>query len=41
MPGLPEEGRDDPAFPRLRHWVIAAGLLFLVTLIAPVMAGLT
>lgn len=41
MASLPEEGRDAPAFPRLRHWAIAAGLLFLVTLIAPVMAGLT
>jgi len=36
-----QEGRDGPAFPRLRHWAIAAGLLFLATQAVPVMAGLT
>lgn len=40
MASLPEEGRDDTVFPRLHHWMIAAGLLFLATQIAPVMAGL-
>ncbi|ANI78795.1 MULTISPECIES: hypothetical protein [Sphingobium] len=41
MATLPEERRDGPAFPRLQHWVIAAGLLFLITQVVPVMAGLT
>ncbi|EQB02727.1 hypothetical protein L288_16270 [Sphingobium quisquiliarum P25] len=38
----PEEGRDHHlALPRLHHWLIAAALLFLLTLVVPVMAGLT
>ncbi|HJT39217.1 MAG TPA: hypothetical protein VJ762_02665 [Sphingobium sp.] len=40
MASLPEGGRDGPVFPRPQHWLIAAALLFVVTLIVPVMAGL-
>lgn len=35
----PEGGRDDLGFPRLHHWLIAAGGLFLITLTIPVIAG--
>lgn len=35
----PEGGRDDLGFPRLHHWLIAAGGLFLMTLTIPVIAG--
>ena len=37
----PKGGRDHHALPRLHHWMIAAALLFIVTLAVPVMAGLT
>jgi len=35
------EGRDEPALPRLHHWLVAAIALFAVMLIVPVIAGLT
>ena len=41
MASLPGEGQDSPALPQPQHWLIAAALLFVVTLIAPVIAGLT
>ncbi|HKY81495.1 MAG TPA: hypothetical protein VJM09_08485 [Sphingobium sp.] len=40
MASLPEEGRGGPVLPRPHHWLVAAGTLFLVTLVVPVMAGL-
>lgn len=41
MATLPEGVRKYSALPRLHHWAIAAVILFLITLIVPVMAGLT
>ncbi|WP_449471595.1 hypothetical protein [Sphingobium chungangianum] len=35
----PEGGRDGLGFPRLHHWLIAAGGLFVMTLTIPVIAG--
>ena len=35
----PEGGRDDPALPRLHHWLIAATGLFVLILTVPVIAG--
>lgn len=35
---VPEEGWDSPALPRFRHWLLAAGGLFVLTLAVPVMA---
>lgn len=40
MASLPGEGQAGPALPRPHHWLIAAALLFFVTLVVPVMAGL-
>ncbi|NIJ16924.1 hypothetical protein [Sphingobium vermicomposti] len=37
----PKGGRDHLTLPRLHHWMIAAALLFMMTLVVPVMAGLT
>lgn len=41
MRRAPTEGRAERALPRLSHWIIAAGGLFLLTLILPVIAGLS
>ena len=37
----PKGGQDHLALPRLHHWMIAAVLIFMMTLIVPVVAGLT
>ena len=37
----PEGGYDEHALPRLHHWVMAAIALLLMTLVVPVIAGLT
>lgn len=36
-----QEGCDDRALPRFHHWLIAAVALFAITLVVPVIAGLT
>jgi len=41
MAALPEEGPPHSTLPGPHHWLIAAGILFLITLFVPVMAGLT
>ncbi|WP_313805066.1 hypothetical protein [Sphingobium sp.] len=37
----PEEGCDEHALPRPLHWVMAAAALFIITLVVPVIAGLS
>ena len=36
-----EEGQPGAALPQPQHWLTAAALLLLLTLVVPVMAGLT
>jgi len=35
------EGRDGRTLPRLHHWMMAAVALLTITLVVPVIAGLT
>ncbi|WP_255325597.1 MULTISPECIES: hypothetical protein [Sphingobium] len=37
----PEQGCDERALPRLHHWVMGAVALLVLTLVVPVIAGLT
>ena len=41
MASQPEEGQLGPVLPQPQHWLTAAALLLLLTLVVPVMAGLT
>lgn len=36
-----QEGHDDRALPNLHHWLIAVVVLSSITLVVPVIAGLT
>ena len=37
----PEDGHDERTFPRLHNWVAAVVALLVLTLVVPVIAGLT
>ena len=41
MASLPEGGAHGPALRGLQHWLAAVALLLGVTLVVPVLAGLT